>query len=211
MILPLISQSFSSNTYVLIDKKKAVIDPGISAENLLRKFDEEKIKLDFILLTHCHYDHTACVQKIKEMTKAKVLAHELCAEIFENDEESATLAGLFNSPSLKIKVDKKLKDGDVIDLGTMKLEVLHTPGHTQESICLYDKKTKSLFSGDTIFADGIGRTDLPGGDFSMLKESIEKLMKLNEKQEIEKVYSGHGPIGTGNGISKIYRYYFPKV
>jgi len=85
--------------------------------------------------------------------------------------------------------------------------VIHTPGHTKDSICLYEKNTKSLFSGDTIFVDGVGRTDFPTGNFSLLKKSVEKLVELEKIHGIKKLYPGHGQIGTGRDIIKIYEEY----
>ena len=96
----------------------------------------------------------------------------------------------------------------MIDLGKVRLEVIHTQGHTQGSICLYEPKSKSLFSGDTIFSDGIGRVDLPGGDWIKLKKSIERLLNLHRSSSIEKIYPGHGSIGSGDDIERIYRIYF---
>lgn len=209
MILPLISQSFSSNTYILIDKKNAVIDPGISAESLFRKINDEKIGLEFIILTHCHYDHIACVQELQKITNAKVLAHEFSEKIFKNSlSRKIVLCELFNAEDIKIKIDVKLKDGDEINLGSMKLKVFHTPGHTKDSICIYEKKTKSLFSGDTIFKDSIGRVDFPTGNFRELKRSIEKLINLDEVYGIEKIYPGHGEIFNSENIREIYKYFF---
>lgn len=208
MILSLISQSISSNSYIVVDRKSLIIDPGISVKTLIKKVDELEIQPDFIILTHCHYDHIAGTLKVKEQTNSKVLAHELCAEILKNGDENKTLGKNFNSISPIIKVDLELKDGNILKLGEMKLKVIHTPGHSLGSICLYEETSKSLFSGDTIFADGVGRTDLLGGDSELLKESIRRLIKLHETHGIKKIYPGHGSIGSGEDIEKIYEWYF---
>jgi glyoxylase-like metal-dependent hydrolase (beta-lactamase superfamily II) len=210
MIFPLISQSISSNSYIIVDKKSLIVDPGISVKELITKIHELKTQPDFILLTHCHYDHVIGTPYMKEKTNSKVLAHELCAKFLEVGDDTFIHAGLFNALPVKIKVDQMLKDEDIIDLGNMKLEVMHTPGHSPGSICLYEEKTKSLFSGDTIFKEGIGRTDLPGGDFNLLKKSIERLIKLHETRGIKKIYPGHGLLGSGGDIEKIYEWYFFK-
>jgi glyoxylase-like metal-dependent hydrolase (beta-lactamase superfamily II) len=101
------------------------------------------------------------------------------------------------------EVSKRLKDGDVIETEDYRLEVLHTPGHTNGSICLYDEAKKIIFSGDTFFIEGIGRTDLPSGDMEALKKSLKRLASL----DIEKVYPGHGEVGKCD-INKILDFWF---
>lgn len=207
MIFPILSNSFSSNCYLLIDEKTALVDSGTGKEiikkieNLTEKFNINKI--DFLLNTHCHYDHTANDLIVKEKWNAKIAMHE--NEIVN---ENSTLAGLFNKKLGSIPIDMKLKEDDLIDLGKIKLKVIHTPGHTMGGLCLYDEKTKSLFSGDTIFSDGIGRTDFYGGNFNELKKSVEKILKLKETPGIDNLYPGHGTIGCGEDIENVYNMWF---
>lgn len=106
-----------------------------------------------------------------------------------------------------VRVDQRLKDGDVIEIAGVKLEVIHTPGHTEGSICLYEPQSKALFSGDTVFADGIGRTDLPGGNWNDIGNSLKRLISLNETRGIDKIYPGHGGLGSGDNIERIYNFY----
>ncbi|MEM4347327.1 MAG: MBL fold metallo-hydrolase [Candidatus Altiarchaeota archaeon] len=207
MISEIINNSLSSNTYILFDEKTAIIDPGISEKKLLGKINETAVS--YIILTHCHYDHIACAKKLKEITNAKVLAHYFSEEIFRSSlRKKIILSELFSAEDIKLEIDIKLKEGDEINLGYMKLKILHTPGHTKDSICLYEEKTKSLFSGDTVFKDSIGRADFPTGNFKELKISIEKLINLDENCGIEKIYPGHGETFTSRDIKEIYKYFF---
>ena len=174
-VIRVIASSIGNNSYILLTKKPAVIDPSENLDAILNHL-KEHIKpedLEYIILTHYHFDHVFGVPKLKEVTKAKVMIHELDAKF------------------LDFKLDKLLKDNDVIDLGNCSLKVIHTPGHTPGSICLYEPKSKSLFSGDTIFAHGgFGRTDLIGGNTKKLIESIKRLCELDARI----LYPGHGEL-----------------
>jgi len=164
---------FLTNCYLLIsDREVAIIDPGGGSKEILKEIQNLKVNLKYIILTHSHLDHIFSVLAIKQKTKAKILIHK--------DEKEF----------IKFKVDKFLKEGDRIKIGDDLLEVLHTPGHTKGSICLLG--TNFIFTGDTIFKDGYGRTDLTGGSPKNLKESLQKLSKFFKKGII--VYPGHGDI-----------------
>ncbi len=209
MIFPIISQTFSSNSYLLLSEKAAVVDPGIYPPALIEEIEKQKITLDYIILTHCHYDHLASIPQFKKKFPAKILIHQLDASALERGDDKFIHGKVFNSSTVKIKVDTKLKEGDKINLGQeMELEVFSTPGHSPGSICLYEQKEKALFSGDTIFTNGVGRTDLDGGSWDELKKSFQKILKLKKERGIEKVYSGHGPTFPGENIEKIYEHYF---
>ena len=182
-VIRVIASSIGNNSYILLTNKPAVIDPSENVDAILNHL-KEHIKpenLKYIILTHYHFDHVLGVPKLKEETKAKVMIHELDAKF------------------LSFKSDKVLKDDDMIDLGDCSLKVIHTPGHTVGSICLYEPKLKSLFSGDTVFAHGgFGRTDL-GGNTQQLVESLEKLSKLDVKM----IYPGHDEIIKQNPKQQI--------
>ncbi len=109
---------------------------------------------------------------------------------------------------VKHRVDTYLKDGDSVDLGGVSLEVFHTPGHTRGSICLYEPVSKSLFTGDTVFVDSIGRYDFVGGDYDSLRKSVERLVHLVGKQGVERIYPGHGPSGFGEDVISVYEAFF---
>ncbi len=186
-----------SNIYVIGD---TVIDSG-TGFNFTRLRDTLKImgrKLeDFrqVINTHEHFDH---IGGNGYFFDAKIAAHQEAAQVIESGDREMSLVDFFEGNLKPRDVHSKLNDGDMISAGGMELEVIHTPGHTPGSICLYDKKTATLFSGDTVFADGVGRTDTPGGDPATLQASLDRLSKL----KIERILPGHGQI-VENGGSKM--------
>jgi len=202
------SNSFGSNCYIIASKKVALIDAGIDPSKVLKKIGGLDISIDVLINTHCHYDHIAGDLEIKEKTNAKIAIHELDAVPLEENNNEITLSEWFYDELPKIKVDIRLKDNQKIDLGSLKLEVIHTPGHTLGSICIYERKSKSLFSGDTIFNGSIGRTDLSGSSHEELKKSIERLIELNKKYCIDIIYPGHGNLEYGKNLENIYKTYF---
>ena len=182
--------------YLIADgkmKKAAVVDAGWDAGRILAVCRESRLRLTKIILTHSHFDHVQAAAELASGTGAEILYHELDAE-----EIRKVIGG-------KIR-QVKLKDGDEIKIGGIKVKVIHTPGHTQGSICLLvDDK---LIAGDTLFVGAIGRTDLPGGDTFRLFDSLEKLKKLQDNVEI---YPGHnyGQIPSSTiGNEKKYNPYF---
>lgn len=164
---------FATNSYLLFSKREVgIIDPGGEAEKIVQEIKSKKSKAKYIINTHWHIDHILANLKIKKETGAKILIHEA-----ERD-------------FIKFKPDKFLKDGEKIEIGDVILKVVHTPGHTKGSICLLGENI--IFTGDTLFKDGYGRTDLPGGSQKELESSLEKLSKLLKPGM--KVYPGHGEI-----------------
>ena len=169
----LIVGELETNCYLLISENElGIIDPGGEAEKILKEIKKTKAEPKYIINTHCHLDHVLANEKIKKETGAKVLIHET-----EKD-------------FLKFKVDRFLKEGDKIKIGDSVLKVLCTPGHTKGSICLLGQDF--IFSGDTLFEKGYGRTDLPGGSQKDLEESLKRLSKLLKPGIV--VYPGHGEI-----------------
>ncbi len=146
-----------------------------------------------VILTHRHYDHTGGAGEVAHALGAKLFAHPEDAEGLRQGDEWKTMSIMFGAEGTALEVED-LKEGSVIDTGTHRFEVLHTPGHTPGSICLYEEVSGALISGDTVFADGVGRWDMPGGNLEALKRSILRLSKLN----IKDVYPGHGPIAKGS-------------
>lgn len=202
------SNSHDSNSYVIADGEEGVmIDAGINPLHHLEKIAEINIEIKLLISTHCHYDHAAGNSVVVEKTSAGVAVHELDAEYMEKAEKEHVLTHLFGAGYKGVRVDQRLKDGDVIEIAGVKLEVIHTPGHTEGSICLYEPQSKALFSGDTVFADGIGRTDLPGGNWNDIGNSLKRLISLNETRGIDKIYPGHGGLGSGDNIERIYNFY----
>jgi len=182
-----------SNIYILGD---TVIDAG-TGFNFTRLQDflnVMKKKLDdfgHVINTHAHFDH---VGGNGFLFNAAVSIHEDDADVVESGDTEMSLAGFFDGKLKPRRVARKLKEGDIVNAGGAEIEVIHTPGHTPGSICLYDKATKTLYSGDTVFADGVGRTDTPGGDPAALQESLKKLAKLS----VDRIMPGHGqPVLSG--------------
>jgi hydroxyacylglutathione hydrolase len=164
----------STNCYVVgceENKEAAVIDPGIETEaeakEILDYIKQNGFHIKYIINTHGHPDHVSGNATIKEATGALILIHEAASE--------------------QVQADRKLRDGDVIHVGNFKLVVLHTPGHTPDGISLLGDNV--VFTGDSLFAGSIGRTDFSGGSFQELMKSIKtKLLPLPDNF---KVYPGH--------------------
>jgi len=164
-----------------------LVDAGVSPAAVSPYKDE----IDFIVLTHCHFDHVAYVKEIRHLCGAGVCIHALDAPGLADDNRSLSLH--FGSRSPGFVPERLLSDGDHIG----DLRVIHTPGHTPGSICLLHSREKALISGDTVFTDGgFGRYDFAGGDRSALMHSIERLATL----DIDGLYPGHGaPVVQGGG------------
>jgi len=202
MIHVLPAFAFESNAYVVSGRKTAVIDPGINLDRVISFLRGRELSLDYVVNTHCHFDHAGADNAVCAETGAKLVVHGADAKPIEEGDASLILSNLFDCFFEKTKVDVKVSEGDIIDLGDVKLQVIHTPGHTRGSICLLEESTKSLFSGDTVFADGVGRTDFPGGDAIALSASLTRLAGLVESRTIERVYPGHGPACSGENVIK---------
>lgn len=167
-----------------------VIDPGEDADRIVRKLDELKLEVKYIINTHGHFDHVGANKRMKEETGAPILIHAEDAPMLGYLSQAAASFGLRsdNSPP----PDKTVEDGEIIKFGNISLKVIHTPGHSPGGISLYTDGI--LFVGDTLFQGSIGRTDLPGGDFNTLKNSIQnKLFSLGDHI---RVLTGHGPETT---------------
>jgi len=173
-----------------------IIDPGAEAVVILKKVDDLGLDIKYIVLTHGHIDHVAALKEVKEATGAKVAVHADDASSLQGQSFFAEQFGL--SYQVPPSPDRLLKDGDSIDIGDLHFLVLHTPGHSPGGICLLGQGV--VFSGDTLFNYGIGRYDLPGGDYNQLMKSIDtKLMVLPDETT---VYPGHGP-GTTIGAERL--------
>ncbi|MDK2826927.1 MAG: hydroxyacylglutathione hydrolase [Methanolobus sp.] len=187
---------YDANSYLI--NGKILVDTGMSTEGLISAIREniDIEDLELIILTHCHYDHTASAQAIADISGAKIAIHKDDELLLSNDTISA--AAMFGNKAPAIKPDMLLEEGDRIPIGDEEeLEVIHTPGHTPGGICLYEANSKSLFSGDTVFPNGsIGRTDFQGGNRNQLTESINKLVQL----DVKTLYPGHGEV-TSNDVN----------
>lgn len=181
------------NCYIVSCKKTnkaAVIDPGDNADDILKIIRSRSLNLQYILLTHGHFDHLGGVAPIKAATNASVLMNSGDKVLVEAAPAQAELFGL-PTPA-EFDVDRYVDDSDSIEIGALKATVLATPGHSPGSICyLFDN---AAFVGDTLFYGGVGRTDLEGGSFEQLVHSIKT--KLFNLPDDIKVYCGHGPTTT---------------
>jgi hydroxyacylglutathione hydrolase len=180
-----------TNCYIAGDettKQGIIIDPGDEPGTIMAAVSRLGLKIETIVLTHGHPDHTAALADVKKETGAKIAIHADDADILKDRMLSAFLGMPHKAMPLP---DRLLEDGDIISTGRLNFTVIHTPGHTPGGICLYGEGV--LFSGDTLFQEGIGRADL-GGDYDELINSIRrKLMTLDDKIV---VYPGHGPQTT---------------
>ncbi len=168
----------------------AVIDPGDEADRILMVLAESGLTVKTIINTHGHFDHVSANRRMKEVTGAELLIHSLDAPMLS--QLSATAAAWGMSSDDSPPPDRTIADGEVVQVGSVALTVIHTPGHTPGGISLHSEN--AVFVGDTLFAGSIGRTDFPGGDFDVLKASIqEKLFTLHDDVT---VYPGHMGITT---------------
>ena len=182
----------AANCYIVgseSNKEGMIIDPGDEAEVILRKVKDLGLEIRSIVLTHGHIDHIGALKEVKKATGAEVAIHTDEAKSLQ-EQSSSTMLGL--SYPTPLPPDRLLQDGDSLDIGDVHFLVLHTPGHSPGGICPLGEGV--VFSGDTLFNCGIGRTDLPGGNSSQLMNSIHtKLMVLPDSTI---VYPGHGPETT---------------
>jgi len=180
-----------NNVYILYEdgsNTAVVIDVAQGAEVLLARLKELDLRLTMIINTHGHTDHTAEDDILRKSTGAKIAIHELDAYRLATEDEASEQLQIEKLP---IEPDVQLIDGSEIPIGqNTKLRVIHTPGHTEGSICLYEDKLGQLFSGDTLFAGGYGRVDGEGADPNAMISSLKILMSLPGPTD---VYPGHGP------------------
>ncbi len=184
-----------ANCYIVGDeetRKGVVIDPGDEVPRILDKLRKHKLEVVYILNTHGHFDHVGGNKKLKEVTGAQIAIHPDDAPHLNRLAESAAVWGMRaeNSPP----PDLFFEDGQILTVGNLKFEVLHTPGHTPGSVSLVIEDAQIVFTGDLIFAGSIGRTDFPGGDYATLVQSVrQKIFPLGDEF---KILSGHGPVTT---------------
>jgi hydroxyacylglutathione hydrolase len=182
-----------TNCYILGDEKSkgaVVIDPAGDFEDIKNQLNKSKLRVKYIILTHGHFDHTGALAQLKKTTGAEILIHSADASMLSQSTPAQPF--LLDSRTDPCPADRTLKDGDTIEFGSNVLEVLHTPGHTPGGISLL--VDKMIFTGDTLFCGSVGRTDLPGGSYRKLMDSIKT--KLLSKDDDYVIYPGHGPKST---------------
>ncbi len=182
---------FQSNCYIVgseSTKEGIIIDAGADAQEILRNVKELGLDIKLIVITHGHIDHIGALKEVKEATGAKVAIHSADAQSLQSQPANMFGSSYPTPPS----ADRLLQGGDSVNIGDLKFLVLHTPGHSPGGICLFGHGV--VFTGDTLFNYGIGRTDFPGGSHSQLLSGIHtKLMVLPDSTV---AYPGHGPETT---------------
>ena len=166
-------------------KAAAVIDPGDDVDRILMALAESELTVSCIINTHGHFDHVGANKRLKEVTGADIMIHELDAPMLSELAATAGAMGLRADDSPP--ADRMLADGDTITFGSITMTVLHTPGHTLGGISLFAEG--HVFVGDTLFAGSVGRTDFPGGDFATLKASVKSKLYVLDDDVV--VYPGH--------------------
>lgn len=193
---------YECNSYLIKDRTWLLVDTGTenNVGNLVKLISKEGglEKVKQVLLTHSHYDHAGGAAKVGELTKAKILLHPLEGRRISSGDMSVAMACFGESIN---EFDwSPIDEGGTINTGDARFDVLHLPGHSEGSIGLWEKESRSLIVGDTVFADGgIGRYDLPTGNLGELRNSIERISELGVKD----LYPGHGRTVIGSGSEHI--------
>jgi hydroxyacylglutathione hydrolase len=177
MLRKLVVGPYQTNCYILGCKQTnqgLVIDPGDEVLRIVKEITRSGLNINHIAITHGHIDHVGGVSELKRITKAPVLIHRL------------------DAGALGVRPDGFLEEGQVFQVGTYSLSIIHTPGHSAGGVCLY--APGAVFTGDTLFAGSVGRTDFPGGSHELLVEGVRK--KIFPLGEGLRIYPGHGPEST---------------
>ena len=183
------------NCYVLGDeqtREALVIDPGDEVERILAVIASHRLSVRAIVQTHAHFDHVGATAPLRDVTGAEVCLHRGDEELYRHLPMQAQWFGLPAPPAAP--VTRWCEDGDELKAGGLSLGVLHTPGHTPGSVCLAMPQQQMLFSGDTLFCGGVGRTDLWGGSYEQLMTSLQQRLLTLPDETV--VYPGHGPETT---------------
>lgn len=182
---------YAANCYLVMDevtKSAAVIDPGGDSDDIIKEIDRLDAKVQYILLTHGHFDHVGAVDEMREKYDIPVYINKKDEELINRGEN--VFGQIADS-------NNELTDGMTVELGNLRIKCIETPGHTPGGMCFLVEK--ALFTGDTLFLGSIGRTDFVCGDFNSIINSIKsKLLILNDDIS---VYPGHGP-STSIGIER---------
>ncbi|HNU75782.1 MAG: putative metallo-hydrolase [Deltaproteobacteria bacterium ADurb.BinA179] len=193
---------FMTNCFIVgdeITKEAVVIDPGGEGQKILKEIEKMGMNVKAVVSTHAHVDHIGALKDIKNALGADIMMHQAELPVLKTASRMARLFGIsIDDPP---EPDRFIAEGDQVSCGSITLKVIETPGHSPGGISLLTSDGKVCFAGDTLFAGSIGRTDLPGGDYHTLIESIKtKLIPLGDDV---KVLSGHGP-ATTMGVERRY-------
>jgi len=173
-------------------REAIVIDPGDQIEDVLALIEKHNLQVKQIVITHAHIDHVGGAMKLRVATGAPILLNQNDYALLKMLDVQAAWIGMKNPG--KVQIDGSVGQADTIQAGSLTANVIHTPGHTEGSVCLYFPAESKLIAGDTLFAGNIGRTDLPGGSMEKIIDSLhEKVMALPDDTL---VVPGHGPLTT---------------
>ena len=175
-----------------VSREAMVIDPGDDIEDVLAIIRKHHLSIKQIVITHAHIDHVGGAAKLRTVTGAPILLNQNDYGLLEMIDVQAAWIGVA-SPG-KVDIDQSIAQADKVKAGSLTADVIHTPGHTEGSICLYFPAEQKLIAGDTLFAGSIGRTDLPGGSFDKIIRSIHQRVLVLPDDTV--VIPGHGPSTT---------------
>jgi hydroxyacylglutathione hydrolase len=173
-------------------REAIVIDPGDDIEDVLVLVRKHQLTVKQIVVTHAHIDHVGGAMKLRHATGAPILLNQNDYTLLKMLDVQAAWIGV--RPPEKVEIDQSIGEGDRIQAGSLEATVLHTPGHTKGSVCLYFPAEQKLIAGDTLFAGSIGRTDLPGGSFEKILSSLHT--QILALPDATVVVPGHGPLTT---------------
>ncbi len=175
-----------------ITHEAMVIDPGDDIDDIVGILEQHKLQVKQIVITHAHIDHVGGAMKLRARTGAPILLNQNDYALLKMLDVQASWLGM-KDPG-KVEIEAELAHDQTLTAGNLSANVLHTPGHTEGSVCLYFPAEKMLIAGDTLFARSIGRTDLPGGSFEMIMHSLhDRVLSLPDDTV---VIPGHGPVTT---------------
>ena len=173
-------------------REAMVIDPGDEIEDVLALVRKHNLQVKQIVITHAHIDHVGGAMKLRAATGAPILLNQNDYALLKMLDIQAAWIGV-PAPG-KVEIDRSITTGETVSAGSHKAQILHTPGHTEGSVCLYFESEKKLIAGDTLFAGSIGRTDLPGGDMQKIMRSLHKTLMALPDETV--VVPGHGELTT---------------
>jgi glyoxylase-like metal-dependent hydrolase (beta-lactamase superfamily II) len=173
-------------------REAMVIDPGDDITQIAALVRQHGLTVKQIVVTHAHIDHVGGAMKLRQLTGAPILLNQNDYALLKMLDVQAAWVGMA-APG-NVEIDQPLAEGDQLRAGSLEATVLHTPGHTEGSVCLYFPAQQKLIAGDTLFAGSIGRTDLPGGSFQKIMSSLHQRVLALPDETI--VVPGHGPLTT---------------